>query len=184
MPRAGLDTAAVVAAAAVLADADGLDGLTLSRLAERVGVRTPSLYAHVAGLDDLRRLVALRTIEGLTAALSSATIGRAGDDAIRALAAAYRAYARAHPGAYEAIVRAPDPGDEELKAAAAAAADVVIAVLRGYGLEGDEAVHATRALHSALHGFVSLEASGAFSLPVDIDASFELLVTTLARGLR
>lgn len=184
MARAGLDTAAVVAAAAVLADADGLDGLTLSRLAERVGVRTPSLYSHVGGLDDLRRLVALRTIEGLTAALSSAAVGRAGDDAVRALAAAYRDYARAHPGAYEAIVRAPDPSDEQFAAAAHASADVVIAVLRGYGLEGDQAVHATRALRSALHGFVSLEASGGFGLPVDIDASFDHLVGVLTAGMR
>src|SRR5262249_53912537 len=54
MPRAGLDSESVVAAAAAMADEDGLEAVTLTRLAGRLGVRTPSLYAHVRGLDDLR----------------------------------------------------------------------------------------------------------------------------------
>ena len=54
MPRAGLDAEAVVAAAAALADEDGLAELTLARLAAALGIRTPSLYAHVDSLGDLR----------------------------------------------------------------------------------------------------------------------------------
>ena len=57
--RAGLDTAAVVRAGAALADEEGLSGLTFAHLAERLGVRTPSLYNHVAGLDGLRRELAM-----------------------------------------------------------------------------------------------------------------------------
>jgi hypothetical protein len=61
---------------------------------------------------------------------------------------------------------------------------VLLAILRGYGLEGDDAIHAARAVRSALHGFVSLEAAGGFGLPVELDASFERMVGALARGLR
>ena len=57
--RAGLDSAAVVRAAADLADAKGIDALTLGEVAARLGVRTPSLYNHIAGLDGLRRDLAL-----------------------------------------------------------------------------------------------------------------------------
>ena len=60
MPRAGLDSDAVVAAAAALADAEGLERLTLARLAQQLGVRSPSLYAHVDGLEDLRTRLAIR----------------------------------------------------------------------------------------------------------------------------
>ena len=56
-------------------------------------------------------------------------------------------------------------------------------MLRGWSLEGDDAVHAARAFRSALHGFVGLEAAGGFGMPVDLDASFERLVATLAGGL-
>jgi AcrR family transcriptional regulator len=71
--RRGLDQAAVVAAAADLADREGIEALTLTRLAAHLEVRPPSLYAHVDGLDDLRRLLALQTLHELAATLSAAT---------------------------------------------------------------------------------------------------------------
>jgi len=52
-------------------------------------------------------------------------------------------------------------------------------VLAGYGLTGDDAIDATRAMRSALHGFVSLEQAGGFGLPVDIDHSYSQLVLAL-----
>ena len=60
MPRAGLGTDTVVAAGADLADEIGFAGLSMGQLAERVGVRTPSLYKHVASQDDLNRRIAQR----------------------------------------------------------------------------------------------------------------------------
>jgi AcrR family transcriptional regulator len=183
MPRAGLSTAAVVGAAAELADAEGLEALTLARLAGSVGVRTPSLYNHVASLDDVRRRVALVALVELGDAMRDATVGRAGDDALTAMAHAYRAYARAHPGRYAATQRAPAAGDDELATPAARAVDVLLAVLRGYGLEGDDAIHAARGVRSALHGFVALEAGGGFGIPVALDESFDRMVAALARGL-
>lgn len=182
-PRAGLDTAAVVAAAAALSDAEGLGELTLARVAQRVGVRTPSLYNHVAGLDDLQRRVALQGLGELTEAARASAVGRSGEAALRAFAHAYRAFGLAHPGRYAAAARAPAPGDVELEAAAADLLGVLIAVLRSYDLEGDDAVHAVRALRSALHGFVLLETGGGFGLPLDLDASFARLLDILVAGL-
>jgi AcrR family transcriptional regulator len=184
MPRAGLSPAAVVAAAADLADAHGLDAVTLAAVAGAVGVRTPSLYNHVGGLDDVRRGVALTALRELGDALRDAAVGRAGDDALVALAHAYRVYAHAHPGRYAAVQRAPAADDEELAAAGARAVDALLAVLRGYGVDGDEAIHAARAVRSALHGFVALEAGGGFGIAVDVDESFDRMVAALAPGLR
>jgi AcrR family transcriptional regulator len=183
VPRAGLSTASVVGAAADLADAEGLEALTLARLAGSVGVRTPSLYNHVESLDDVRRRIALVGLRELGNALRDAAVGRAADDALTAMAHAYRAYARAHPGRYAATRRAPAAADDELREAGAAAVDVLLAILRGYGLEGDDAIHAARAVRSALHGFVALETGGGFGIPVDLDESFDRMVAALARGL-
>jgi AcrR family transcriptional regulator len=183
MPRAGLDPEAVVAAAEALADAEGLEALTLARLAKELGVRPPSLYVHVGGLDDLRRRLASRAARRLATALNEATAGRARGDALAAMAAAYRAYAREHPGSYAALQRLPDPSDEEAVAAATEAVDAVRATLRGYGLEGDEAIHAARIVRAALHGFASLEATGGFGIPLDVEETFARLPAVLDRGL-
>jgi AcrR family transcriptional regulator len=184
MVRAGLDSEAVVSAAAALADAQGLGAVTLVRLADRLGVRPPSLYAHVGGLGDLRVRLAARGARELTAALRSAAAGRAGGDALLAIARAYRAYALAHPGTYTALQRAPQAGADAAEDAARELVDVVLAVLRGYGLEGDDAIHAARVVRAALHGFVALEVSEGFGFPLALDDSYEELVAVLDRGLR
>jgi AcrR family transcriptional regulator len=181
MPRAGLDSEGVVGAAAELVDADGLDALTLAGLAARLGIRAPSLYAHVDGLPDLRRRLADRGARELARALQSAATGRAGRDALAAVADAYRAYAIAHRGSYAALQVASEVGGSE---AAQQLVDVVVAVLRGYGLEGEDAIHAVRAIRASLHGFVALETGGGFGMPLDLDESYARLVSTLDQGLR
>jgi AcrR family transcriptional regulator len=179
MPRAGLAADSVVAAAAALADAEGLDALTLARLAGELGVQPPSLYAHVGGLPDLRRRLAARGARDLATALGAAAAGRARGEALAAVATAYRDYARAHPGTYAAAQRAADLD----RADGEAAVEVVFAVLRGYGLQGDEAVHAARIVRSALHGFAALETGEGFGIPLDLDDTFERLVEVLDAGL-
>jgi AcrR family transcriptional regulator len=181
MPRAGLDTDAVVAAAAALADAQGLDRLTLAQLAAALGIRTPSLYAHVDGLPDLRARMGARGAREFAGELQVAAAGRSGVDALRAVAAAYRAYAHAHPGSYAAMQAASDR--EENQAAGAAVVATILAILDAYGLEGDEAIHAVRAVRSALHGFVVLEREGGFGIPLSLDESFATLVGMIDAGL-
>jgi len=184
MPRAGLDAEAVVAAAAGLADEDGLAELTLARLAAALGIRTPSLYAHVDGLGDLRSRLGARGAREMASALQAAAAGRSGADALRAVATAYRAYAHAHPGTYAAAQIASDrERDDPRPPAGAAVVGVMLAVLAGYGLDGDAAIHAVRAVRSALHGFVSLEREGGFGIPLSLDDSFVTLVDMIDAGL-
>ncbi len=180
MARAGLNAEAVVAAAAQLADAECLEAVTLARLADELGVRAPSLYAHVDGLGDLRRRLAARAARELGEQLQAAAVGRARTDALQAVARAYRDYARHHPGSYASLQNAQLVADEP---AARELIGVVLAVLRGYRLDGEIAVHATRLLRAALHGFVSLEAEGGFGISLSLDHSFELLVAVIDKGL-
>jgi len=180
--RKGLTQQAVVTAAAAVVDADGPDALTVTRVARELGVRPPSLYSHVASLDALRRGVALAAIAGLGDVLGAAAMGRAGGEALRALSAAFREYAGQHPGLYE-LTTAARRDDAEFAAASLGAVAPVLAVLAGCGLVGADAIHAARTLRSALHGFVSLENVGGFGLDVDVDASFEWLVTGLVSAI-
>ena len=183
MPRVGLDSEAVVIAAAQLADAEGLEALTLARLAGRLGVRSPSLYAHVGGLEDLRRRVAARGARQLAEALAMAAAGKSRLGALRAMADTYRAYARAHPGTYATLQRAPVEDGGEFATAARHLVDVIVAVLEGYSIHGDQAIHAVRVVRAALHGFVVLERDEGFRIPLSVDESYERMVAVLDRGL-
>jgi AcrR family transcriptional regulator len=173
----------VVDAAASLADRDGFDALTLGAVAAELRVRPPSLYNHVAGLDGLRRELALRGLRELGERIRDAAVGLAGDDALAALAVALRAFARERPGLYRALQRAPDPGDAEVSAAAERVLQPVMAVLAGFGLEGDHSIHAARSLRSAMHGFVELERLGGFGIDLDLDASYGWMIAAVSAGI-
>ncbi len=181
--RVGLDHATVVEAAAKLVDEEGIEQLSLGRVASRLGVRTPSLYNHVAGLPGLKHDLALFCSRELLDRLLRATIGKSRAEAIFALANAYRAYAREAPGRYALTLQAPDPGDQVLQAIAQQLVDVGRAVLAPYRLSEEDAIHAIRGMRSIVHGFISLEMAGGFRMPVDLDASFQWLINIFIAGL-
>jgi AcrR family transcriptional regulator len=182
-PGPGLDTERVLQAAGALVNEEGWEQLTLTRLAERLNIRTPSLYNHVASLEQLRRDLGLMAAREMLARMAQATQGKSRTDAIYGIADAYRAYAQAHPGQYAATLRAPDPEDTEFQAVARETIDLMVGVLKPFSIVGDMALHVVRALRSLAHGFVSLELLGGFGLPLDLDWSYRSMLTVFIEGL-
>jgi AcrR family transcriptional regulator len=181
-----LNREAVVGAAAEMLDEAGIEALTLSGLAGRLGIRTPSLYNHIDGLPGLHRHLAILNARQIGDRLAQAAIGRSGPEAVRTVAEAYRAYIKEQPGLYLASLRSSgsmDTVDEQLKAAEDQAVQVVVAVIASFGLQGEDALHAVRGLRSLVHGFATLEIAGGFGLPVGIDESFRRLVEAYITGL-
>jgi AcrR family transcriptional regulator len=183
MPRSGLTTLRVVQEAEVVADEVGLANVTLMSVAQRLGVRTPSLYKHIDGMDALQRQLSIRALNDLGDVLARACVGKAGVQAVQALSVALRSWAKQHPGRYAATVAAADPRDTEYAGASFAVVQIALDVLASFNLTGDDAIDAARALRSTLHGFIALEQAGGFGLPVDIDRSFNRLVLGLANTL-
>ncbi len=184
MPRAGVTAERVAEQAEQLADEVGLESVTLAAVAARLGIKLPSLYKHIDSLGGLRATVGERATRELTEVMVRATVGRAGPDAVSALAHALRDWAREHPGRYAATVAAPSvtATTSEVQAAEGAVA-VIFDVLAGFGLAGDDAVDATRGLRAVLHGFVALETAERFGLPADVDRSFDRLLAAYIRSL-
>src|SRR5437763_15156383 len=112
--RVGLDKATVVEEATKLVDEEGLEQLSLGRLAERLGVRTPSLYNHIAGLPGLKHDLALYCLHDVLDRVTRAAVGKSRAEAIFSFANAYLSYARETPGRY-ALTLAPDPEDQEVQ---------------------------------------------------------------------
>ena len=185
VPRAGLTRASVTEAGAALVDEIGFDQLSMGLLAERLGVKTPSLYKHVASQADLAH-----------------RDRRPGHDRVR------RRHPRRHPGpGRQRRPRRRGAGDADLRARAPRpvrrrqrrpadrarrpadpAIDRVIAswaaMLRGYHLDPDQEIHALRMLRSMLHGFATLEVAGGFQVDAPVDDSFTWMIDFIDQGLR
>jgi AcrR family transcriptional regulator len=182
--KVGMTLDQIVAAAADVADREGLAAVTLARVATELGIRSPSLYSHVDGLGGLRRAMAFDAAARLGAEIDRSVAGRTGLDALTALAHAYRRFASVHPGLYATMLPTPSrEEDGELYLAFAAPVAAIAEVLAGLGVAEQDRVPVVRALRSALHGFVSLEAAGGFGLPQDVDESFATLVALLLAGI-
>ena len=185
-----LSREAIVNAALTFLDREGWDALTINALAIQLGTKGPSLYNHLDSLEDLRRTVRMRVIDDLLQMLSTVAAGRTRDDAVMAMAMAYRSYAHHHHGRYSAFTRMPLGGDDpEFTTASHAAAAPVIDVLASYGLDGQDAFYAALEFWAALHGFVLLEMTGVMEsgvigqAKVDTDSVFSDMVLRLATGM-
>ena len=174
-----LDRETVVRMAGDLIDAEGVDALTLTRIANQAGVTQPALYRHVKNLSDLWRLLGLTNRERLAIELTEATVGRAGRDAVYAAANAWRAYGVAHPGRYRADERFAVVGHPELEAAVDRVLDVLARAIRSFEMTDDDLVHAALTLRSALHGFVSFEIGDGHPQSHNPDDSFDHLIDML-----
>ena len=126
--------------AAALADSEGLDSVTLTRVAKELGTSQPALYRHVDNYDELIRALGLRGREVLADRLIESAVGLAGDDAIEAMGRAWRKVVVEHPGLYAATDRFPCAGDAELEAAVNRVVEVLSLALTTYDLSDDERV--------------------------------------------
>lgn len=181
MARAGLTGERIAVAGAALADELGFDQVTVSALARHFDVQVASLYSHVRNSDDLKTRIATVALTELADQAADAVAGRAGLEALVALADVYRTYAREHPGRYAASRHAPAappaatagqtgrrlPSSSVLGAEYVTAgrrhSELIRAVLRAYDLNEPAETDAVRLLGSVIHGYVTLELAGSFS---------------------
>lgn len=179
VPRAGLNLEAVVDAAVVLVDAEGLESLTLAKLAAHLGVKAPSLYNHIECLTMLKQHLTTRALQLLLNATRDAMAGVAGQEALAAFGQTKRQFAKTHPGLWFAFKPHMTGWDDAAQSVADSYLALALAIMRGYGLSGDEAIHATRVVRASLQGFIDLEMGGGFNLQQNVDRSFDTLLKML-----
>ncbi len=182
--RRGLTQEAVVRRAVEMANAQrDPNTVTLTELAASLDIQPPSLYNHIAGLEGLRQDMRLYALTRLSRALRVAAAGHSGRKALLFLAYAYRQFAHENPGIYPLILPAAPADDTEATEASTEILTTIVLVLASMGLEGDDAYHVVRGLRSLLHGFVSLEMSGSFGMPLEVEKSFQRAVTAYIDGV-
>ena len=161
----------VVAVARRLLEEEGSATLTMRRLAERVGIRAPSLYKHFPDKAALEGAVIATGLEDAAAVFEAAveTASETAADPLPALAAAYRRFALDHPHLYRLMNSGPlprqhlPPGLEDRAAAP---------LLR---VAGDQA--RARAIWAFAHGMVMLELDHRFPPDADLDAAWQAGIT-------
>ena len=173
----------IVAAGRDLLEAGGLDAVTMLAVAERVGVRAPSLYKRFADRGALIAAIGGAALNDLVDELEPMTRDPDPGAALVRIAVAYRAFAQRNPRAYELLFMNLPGGSRPPAELTAAASEPLLHVTeRLVGSEG--ALEAARLVTAFAHGFVSMEITGAFRLGGDVDEAYRYGVGVLVDALR
>lgn len=181
--RQRLNRALVIEMAASIADTEGIDAVTLQRIANDAGVKQPALYRHVSGIEELWMLLSLRGRDELVQYLNAAIDKTKRDETVLAVARAWQRFVREHPGLYSATDRVPSVGDADIEASLSRVVVTLTNALKDYQLSDDARAHCARSLRSALHGFCVLEKDHGHPEPQAIDAGLNNLVELFCRGI-
>jgi AcrR family transcriptional regulator len=169
----------IIAAARAIVEADGLARLTMQAVADRVGVRAPSLYKRVRNRDELVRLVAEATVEDLAARLGAIDTGGDARAYLGDLVREFRAFAHARPAGYRLIFGWGPETDKPAPESYARASAPLLRVAAD--LAGpDQALEAARTVTAWANGFIGMELAGAFNLGGNVDDAFEYGIARLA----
>lgn len=173
----GLDKEQITKAAKRLIEQNGFDSFSMRQLAENLGVKTASLYAHIDSMESLLTDVGLLALQEQKEYQLAATCGKHRDEAVMSLAEAYRRYAKEHGELYRFIMKMPVGNDDALRQAAAVVTAPAMQVLEDYSLTDEQKMHRQRILRGIMHGFISQEENGYFShYPVDAEESYRIAI--------
>ncbi len=171
VPRQGLTTETVTAAAARLAEEIGAENLTLHKLANRLDIKPASLYTHISGIEQLYVLLSDMALKQLGTVIMNAVEGKKRGEAIRAMSAAYRDYAKQNPEMYRMIMKVPHSHSQQLIDTGKNVKAVLFELLLQYTADQSKIICFSRYYHSILHGFISLEQAGFFDDAISVDES-------------
>ena len=160
LTKTALSADTIFRAALRLIDAEGLDGLTMRRLAGELGVATMSLYGHVPNKDDLL----LGVVDLATGEMRLPDPETPPWERWKSITREFRRVALKHPNLVGLIVRRPPTGSQGLRTLESA-----LDALRRAGIPADRTARAYRLTASFAIGFVMLECGGYFK-PVDVAA--------------
>jgi len=184
LPRAGLDKRSVVAAAAELANEIGYDNISLKTLAERLGVRSPSLYNHISGLDELKHELMLYGWHCIGSEIIKAVSGLTGYDAIREMCRAFYRFALNNKGVFNAMLWYNQYTDENTLEATKLLFSMMYGLFTQINIPRWKAEHIIRTFRSFLEGFSLLVNNDSFGHSASIDESFEISLDILIAGMK
>lgn len=173
----------LIEAAWELVEQEGIDQLSLNRLAAVFDVKAPSLYRHMQNKAGLIRavneLTNTRLIDSLMEAMEAA--GDDPADRMIAIGRAYRVFAHAHPRVF---MLAFSTAEDTLRPDAAEQERAVLPLQGTMAQISGEAdsLAALRGVLALVHGFVVLELNAQFRRGGDLDEAFEKAYSAYLKG--
>lgn len=177
-----IDRERIIETAREIIEAEGIDAVTLRMVADKLGVKSPSLYRYVKNKNAM-----LLAVNEVTHVELTNAIMQVADNSIPLterlvkMAITYRQYAHAHPTCYE-LAMSSNP---EIRPPQEMLVQLVLPLQTLFTQITDDnnSLVALRGAFALLHGWVSLEIGQQLQRGGDLDAHFEQSFRTYLAGL-
>lgn len=184
MGRKGLNKEVIINAAVDIIEANGYENFSMHALADKLGVKTASLYSHIKSIDSLVTEVGCFALNLHQQYLTVAIKDKHREDAVIALANAYRSFSKNHESLYRLIMQIPISSNEKLKELGGVITEPIMTVLEDYHISKEKKMHWQRVFRGMMHGFISQESYGYFShFTVDVEDSYQISINCLVTGI-
>ena len=185
MARKGLSKEKVMEEAIEFIEEEGFKNFSIRELAARLNIKAASLYNYIDSMDELNRDIALKASSKLKKIQEEAILGKQRDEALIALAMAYRKFVLTRPQLYKVIMQLPYLEAQKFIDTGGEIIEPLMSVLAMYKLNDIKRMQYQRILRSIIHGFADLEAAGYFAhFPVNNDESYQLAINGIIRDIK
>lgn len=173
----------IIQTASDIADKNGLNSVSLKTVADKLNIKTPSLYNHIKSLAELLREVAHNGMRVMNERMSKVAIGKTGIEAIQLIFIEYLNYMIEHPGIYETIQWAGWNGTEETSIIFNDYLSLLTILIQSCNLNEDKTTEILNMLTGIIHGYTTLQLKNAFSDPDKVRYELSETIDTLLVGI-
>ena len=165
-------------------DKDGFLNLSIKTIAERLGIKSPSLYKHFqGGLDEIKEAIMVYGWNSIDIKIAKSAVGKSREDGLKAMCYALREFAHEHPGVFEAICWHNSYTSELNHEITKGVISSLYSILDYLGFSEVRKMHVLRSLRGFVEGFSMLELHGSFGDEITLDESFAYGVDALITGI-
>lgn len=174
----------ILKTAAMIANQEGLEKLSLKLIAETLNIKSPSLYNHVSSLEDIKEKIMIYGWKEMETLMIESAVGVSGYDALKAMSYAFFDYATTHQGVFSDMLWYNKYENEQAQKTTTKLFDIIFRIMKPLHISEDNINHIIRTLRSFLQGYAMLVNNHAFGNPLDIKESFDLSLDIIMKGIK
>ena len=165
-------------------DKDGFQNLSIKTIADRIGIKPPSLYKHFqGGLDEIKEAILVYGWREIDIKIAKSAVGKSREEGLKVMCYALREFAHDHPGVFEAICWHNSYTSELNHEITKGVISSLYSILDSLEFDEVRKMHTLRSLRGFVEGFSLLELHGSFGDEISLDESFAYGVDALISGI-
>ena len=184
MSKNNISDALIVETSARISNKVGLDNLSLKRIADELNIKSPSLYNHISGLEEIKIQLMFYGWKQMEEKMIDSAVGVAGYEALKNMCYAFYDYATTNKGVFTAMLWYNKYENVQKENATTRLFNMLFKVMKSLDISDDNINHIIRTLRGFLEGFSLLVNNNAFGNPISIKESFDLSLEIIMNGIK